>query len=426
MRTDSREERGAVRGVAVLLTGSVAAQGIPILASFALSRLYPDTAFGLFTVFQSALTLLSTVSTGRYEAAILVPRSRRAALKLAASCMGSSAVVSGAVLATSVVAGSTIERMLDAPGFAAIAPLLAPALLLSDMTAVATRWCNRDRRWSAMASAQALGALVRATLSIAAGLVWQSAMAMVIATIAGSIAALMVTRPPIHEALSIARVPARRQAAARMLGRHRRFPLYSMPAGILEAIARESVVGVMAVAFGTATVGMLGLAQRTVRMPVQALSASMGQVFRQAAARRLAAGEGCRDLLLRTAGIQALLAAPVFGTFILLGPDLFAVLFGEPWREAGVLARALSPMCFLSFTVGTVSNVLMLAGRQRFDFVNQAWLAPCAAGAAWLTARATGDAAWTVAAYGAVYSAKYVVEFIACFMACAPRRAARP
>jgi len=416
-----RENGSAARGVAVLLTGSVAAQGIPILASFALSRIYPDTAFGLFTVFQSSLALLATVSTGRYEAAILVPRSRRAALTVAAACMGLSTTVSVAVLAASVLLGDSIERMLDAPGFAAIAPLLAPALLLSDTTAVATRWCNRDRKWSAMAYAQTLGALVRAMLSIAVGLVWDSATAMALAMIAGSIAALTVTRPPIREALAIAATPLRRAAMLGLLRTHRRFPLYSMPAGILEIIARESVVGVMSVAFGSATVGMLGMAQRTVRMPVQALSASMGQVFRQSAARRLAAGEDCRPLLLRTAGIQAMLATPVFGAFILFGPDLFVVLFGESWGEAGRLAQALAPMCFLGFTVGTVSNVLLLAGWQRFDFLNQLWLAPCATGAAWLAADITKDPAWTASAYGAVYSVKYVVEFIGCFMACAPR-----
>jgi O-antigen/teichoic acid export membrane protein len=418
--------REQLRGVTTLLTGSVGAQAIPVLASFALTRIYPDTAFGVFTVFQSALALLTTVSTGRFEAAILIPRSRRAAAKFAAACIASSTIASAAVTCTMLLAGPWLEARLDAPALASIAPLLGPSLLLADLGLVASRWGSRGRRWASLAWAQVAGAASRAVLTIAAGIVWQTAEAMVFAAMAGAAMSLLVARPPVGEAMAVLRATPRRTALVRLLWEHRQFPLYSVPAGILEVAARESVVGVMIAAFGASTVGMLGLAQRTMRIPVQALSASMGQVFRQTAAERLARGEDCRPLLLKTSATLAALASPVFAAVMLFGPELFAALFGADWREAGRLARALVPMCFLSLTVGTVSNVLMLAGWQRFDFLNQAWLAVAATAAAWGAARSSGDPVMAVHAYGAFYSAKYLVEFGACVRACAPPRPERP
>ncbi len=419
------ELRGQLRGMTTLLSGSVGAQVIPVLASLALTRIYPDTAFGVFTVFQSTLALLTTVSTGRFEAAILIPRSHRAASKLAAACIASSMIVSALLTCAMLVAGPWLEARLSAPGLAKIAPLLGPALLLADLGVVASRWGSRGRRWASLAWSQVAGAASRAALTIAMGVVWRSAEAMVLASLAGATVSLLIARPPVREAVAVLNEAPRRAALLRLLQAHRRFPLYSVPAGILEVAARESVVGVMSAAFGASTVGMLGLAQRTMRIPVQALSASMGQVFRQTAAERLGRGEDCRPLLFKTSVTLAALAAPVFAAVLLFGPDLFAALFGADWREAGRFARALVPMCFLSFAVGTVSNVLMLAGWQRFDFLNQVWLAVAATAAAWGAARLTRDPVMAVHAYGAVYSAKYLVEFAACVKACAPARPGR-
>ena len=53
---------------------------------------------------------------------------------------------------------------------------------------------------------------------------------------------------------------------------------------------------------------------------------------------------------------------------VLAGPWLFAMVFGPSWREAGELARALSPYIGAHFVAAPLAVVTMAWGAQRWAF----------------------------------------------------------
>ena len=55
--------------------------------------------------------------------------------------------------------------------------------------------------------------------------------------------------------------------------------------------------------------------------------------------------------------------------FALFGPDLFTLVFGEPWREAGAYARILSGAMLLRFCVGPVFYILTIMRKQRMQLI---------------------------------------------------------
>ena len=57
-------------------------------------------------------------------------------------------------------------------------------------------------------------------------------------------------------------------------------------------------------------------------------------------------------------------ALPLVALLMLFGPSLFAQLFGEPWREAGELARALAPYIGLHFVASPLAVVTLAWGAQ--------------------------------------------------------------
>ena len=63
------------------------------------------------------------------------------------------------------------------------------------------------------------------------------------------------------------------------------------------------------------------------------------------------------------------IAVPTFSVIIFFGGDIFAFFFGNQWREAGVYAQILSGMFLLRFVVSPMSYVLIIASRQKLDFV---------------------------------------------------------
>src|SRR5258706_11598902 len=87
------------RGVFTLTMGTVIAQGIGVLSMPILTRLYGAQEFGHFQVFFLVLTLVTAVTTFRYELAVPLPEDRQAALSLVALAMGLAGIVSLLTLA---------------------------------------------------------------------------------------------------------------------------------------------------------------------------------------------------------------------------------------------------------------------------------------------------------------------------------------
>lgn len=120
---------------------------------------------------------------------------------------------------------------------------------------------------------------------------------------------------------------------------------------------------------GVAATGSYGLGQRMLGLPMALVGSSVGEVFTRQAAVRFAKTGECRALFLRTAGMLAVVAVPVFAIIALAGPDLFAIVFGPRWRAAGEYVRILAPLMAFRFVASPVAAMYIVAGRQREDLV---------------------------------------------------------
>jgi O-antigen/teichoic acid export membrane protein len=90
---------------------------------------------------------------------------------------------------------------------------------------------------------------------------------------------------------------------------------------------------------------------------------------------------------------------------ILVAERLFVVAFGEPWRQAGVIAIWLMPMFALRFMASPLSYVFYIAGKQHIDLVWQCSLLAVTIAAFMLTTSFEGS----IKLYAAGYSLLYVI-----------------
>ena len=119
----------------------------------------------------------------------------------------------------------------------------------------------------------------------------------------------------------------------------------------------------LAALYGPAVAGWFGLGQRVMGLPSQLLARTASQVF-LGEAPGLGDDAAVRRLFLRsTAGFAALGLAGM-GPVLVLGPWLFAHVFGSAWREAGTMAALLVPQHLSRFVVIPVSQTLNIYGRQ--------------------------------------------------------------
>ena len=70
------------QNVLTLMTGTTLSQAIPIAISPILTRIYKPEDFGIYAIFIAIITILGTIVSGRYELAIMLPKSDENAMNI--------------------------------------------------------------------------------------------------------------------------------------------------------------------------------------------------------------------------------------------------------------------------------------------------------------------------------------------------------
>jgi len=102
-----------LRSVTVLAGGTALGQGIVLVASPVLTRLYTSRDFGILAVFSSIIGILSIISTLRYEEAIPLPQGDADALNLCALSLGILLTIGVTTCAIIWILGDPIVSLLN-------------------------------------------------------------------------------------------------------------------------------------------------------------------------------------------------------------------------------------------------------------------------------------------------------------------------
>ncbi|MDO5087900.1 MAG: oligosaccharide flippase family protein, partial [Comamonadaceae bacterium] len=180
--------------------------------------------------------------------------------------------------------------------------------------------------------------------------------------------------------------------------RHRDFALVNTPHAFLGTAQDALAIALLAAWAGDAAAGFWGLALRYLKAPATLVGSAVSQALYPRLAQ--AAPQDARRTVRQVMALLAAVALPLALALLLAGPWLFALAFGEPWREAGELARALAPYIGAHFVAAPLAVVTMAWGAQRWAFrlalAGQAlFLAALAAG---LHAGGLQGGAWAVSA----------------------------
>jgi O-antigen/teichoic acid export membrane protein len=167
------------------------------------------------------------------------------------------------------------------------------------------------------------------------------------------------------------RVPA--PALRAVARRHRVFPLVNTPHAFAAALQDTLTVTMLVLITGEAAAGFWGLAMRYLKAPASLVGGAVSQALYPRLGNSSPAE--ARAAVAQVMVTLAAIAAPLVLGLMLFGPDLFAAAFGERWREAGELARALAPYIGMHFVASPLAVVTMAWGAQgwalRFSVAGQ-------------------------------------------------------
>lgn len=341
------------RGVSVLVGGTAGAQLLAVLAAPLLTRLFTPEDFGILAVFAGMLALFSVVSSLRYELAIPLPQDNIEAANIVTLCMflvAASALICGVFVA---LLATPVSNVLGVPMLANYLWLLPLGVLVGGVYNALNYWAVRNKQFGTVARtriSQSLGMLAVQLATYKLG-----GLALLLGQVAGQGAGT----------LSLVRAawaaPAFRQVTWsgvwQAVLRFKRFPIFSTWEGLCNSAGVQLPALLFAALFSPSAAGFYTLANRVLSLPMSLVGDAIGQVFFANAAQ--AHREGKLGLLVaQLHGKLAHISLPPALLLVLLGPDLFALIFGETWRQAGEISRWMTPWLYLVFVASPVSTLL--------------------------------------------------------------------
>lgn len=359
------------RNVAVLLAGTVLAQAIPISLSPVYTRLFTPEAFGAWSAFTAAAAVLGVVTTGRYELAILLPEQDDEA----ASVLGLTLILAlsiGTVLALAAHgARAGIAELLGAPTLMPWAFLLGLSAAALGIWQALSYWANRRGQYPRIAGSQILQQSGAGVTTLGLGLAMRFPSGLILGTVAGQVVADMALGLQLWREERGWFLGITRRGIWEAARRFYRFPLFNLPYSILTTSSVRIPV-LLLTAFGAlSAAGFVGFSRMVVYAPITFVSASLGRVyFREASAQF-----GTPALERLTTGLlseMTYVGSPAFAFLMVWAPDLFALVFGPTWREAGEFTRLLTPAAFGFLFTSWPERIYEVAQRQSLSLRIQA------------------------------------------------------
>jgi O-antigen/teichoic acid export membrane protein len=348
------------RNVLTLMTGTILAQAIPIAMAPILTRIYTPNDFGLFAVYSSVLSVLAVISTGRYELAIMNPHDDEDAKYIVVLSLLIAAML-GLILAVLVFFfNGQITVLLNSPQINEWLYFIPLTVFLTGCYQSFSYWLNRKKQYKHLSQNKILQTGSMVGTQFAEGMLGAGATGL----LSGMIAGLFISVLAIAHTFGFERKLFGSAKIKNIAYQYRQYPIVQAPTSLLNTISAQAPVFFLAKAYTYSMLGFYNLTVKVLSAPAAIISKSIGQVyFQRVSEYAKTAPEMLVSEILQTAKKLAFISLVIFGPLLFFGKELFNLVFGANWADAGVYAQILTPAIAIKFIVSPVSTIFLATNK---------------------------------------------------------------
>lgn len=397
------------RNVITLLTGTSIAQAIPILISPVLTRIFTPSEFGLLAIYYSILVVLSSISSGKYELSILLPKRENNAKHLVYTTIYLSMLICCFLLVFIVFNIDIIIDLLKVKELEIWLYLMPLNLFFMSSFTALYYWNNRSKNYNSMARSRVVHSLTQAITNLLIGFTkFISNTGLIFGLFMGSMISFLYLYKISFTKLK--RIDFDIYRSLYLLKKYKKFPLYKLPSVFIENISSQMPIVFLNIFFGPAVVGFYSFSQKIVRVPMSLIGSSIGDVFKQVASKQYNKEGECTKIFISTLKKLIYLATFPFILLFIFAPEIFAFVFGKDWYVAGEYIQILTPMFYMQFITSPLSNMFMIANKQNYDLMMQVVLSASVLIGLILGYFMYNDVKNVLIIFSSIYSFKYFVE----------------
>lgn len=354
------------RNTLILISGTFLAQIIPILSYPILGRIYDPTDFGLLANILSISSLLTVISTGKFEFGILITQSKEEAIKLMSLTIHISSiilVISSIILYLFSIQISIALNIPELANWILICPLIAFFIIVFN---IYNEWCVKHKLFKQLAtnkifnsSSNTLTKVICGVINIKSGLVLGELSARFLTVIFSVI--------QFYRKDQTAYFKISWNESLKLVKKYIHFPKFYFPDQLINTIGLTFPIIFISSLFSVTDVGIYSMTINVLAVPTTIISTALRDVFRQRALEEYSKHGQFSVLfkkLFKRLFTISLIAA--FCIFYFL-PDLFTVILGSKWTQSGIYAQLLVPMFIFDFISNSLSGGFIIVNKLKWS-----------------------------------------------------------
>jgi O-antigen/teichoic acid export membrane protein len=407
-----------LKNIATLVSGTALAQVISLGTAPILYRIYSKSDYGALGFYMAVGSIIGVFSTFMLSQAIILEKEDDDALKMASLCRFLNISLSGLVLVGVLIFKFGLSSYFDAETQSIWLLLLPVSIFFAGQSEIFRLWGNRKKMYKALTFNTLFSAILVPLVSISVGWFYKSPLGLFLGLLMSQILPTVILQYNFAKESPLPLVALSKAEFWAWVEKYKDLALYSLPAEFINRLTNQFPVFMLTHFLGLGVVGSFNLSNRMLGLPVQLFSGGFGEVFKQRAAEDYNNTGTCRPIFVKTFKMLSLSLLLPFGLLIALAPTLFAFVFGEQWREAGVFSAILAAMYYFKLVVSPLTYVYFIANRMKEDFylhilILVTILSSFVVGY-WLFGTATG----ILACYSFGYSLMYLMYLVRSYQLC--------
>jgi len=399
------------KNVLTLMTGTTVAQAIPIAISPILTRLYTPEDFGVFAIFLAITSVLGNIANARYELAILLPKKNEDAINIFALGFIITCTISIFILILVIFLNDYFVNLLGNKEIGFWLYFVPLAVFFSALYNLLYYFNNRIKNYKDLRNATILKSIILVIIQLSFGFVKSGASGLISGQLLSNIFVnLRLIKNILKNKVLVSKISKAKMIA--LANKYKKFPKYLLVAHGINSLSAQSQIILFSNFFSTNIVGFLAFTQRTLSVPTSIIAESIGNVFRQEAITCYNKNKECLEIYISTFKKLLIIAILPFSILFFLSPVIFVVIFGESWRIAGEYAQVLTPMYFLQFVISPLSQMYIIAEKQKLDLYWQIYLLVSVISSVFISYYLFKDAYISLIVFAIAYSVAYLVSIV--------------
>lgn len=361
-----------VRSVTVLAGGTALGQGLVMLSSPLLTRLYTPEDFGVLAVYISILGIVAVVASLRYEMSIPLPEDDETATNLLILCLAIIFGISLLALFGVWLLNNQIVAWTNATALRQYLWLLPVSILGTGGYQIFNYWAIRKQAFSRIARTKLNQSLALVVTQVSFGVLGFGAIGLLLGQLLGNVMGTTTLASLAWQNRRKALKTVSLTSIFQVAKRYKRFPLLSSGSALLDSLCSQLPTLFLSSLYAPQVAGLLALGQRVVGLPAHLVGSSVAQVYLGESARMAQdSPEKLSYLFWRTLKGQLVIGLPLIVLLALPAPWTFPLVFGKDWTEAGLYVQVLSPMFLLAFVSSPLGVTLDVLERQDLHILRE-------------------------------------------------------